>query len=324
MGAAAGHHLSQINPICKVSLKKKITLVLYRIQSNYRGLVGREQKICLGFLTGRCVSLPTMSSVPTTTHVAPTVPAAIRGSDGRPLYKVHFSTAQIYKCLNMKVKDKFSQGNFQIEFMNSYYHPDLQKNLRAVIRSWVYQWNKDSSRNLHVAYLNYKEKGCGTVIDFKLMCNYTPDYPKDGDEIDDEEFIVGQLDNPEWSGDEWDPDNASYESDKLYSSSTSLPVIHPSRSERVQNRNSFWRFKQARIRRDVGAKTPLKDIMRAYKSYTEEFRQAGEKSLSGSELEEVISDEFGTPTDGKTFSHIRLFYSDENAKEFDSENRVGE
>jgi hypothetical protein len=103
-----------------------------------------------------------------------------------------------------------------------------------------------------------------------------------------------------------------------------LPVIHPSRGQQFQNRYSFYRFKQARIRREVGEKITLKEIIRAYKSYMEEFRQAGEKTLAGSELEQVINDEFGTPTDGKTFLHIRLFYSDEDAKAFDSENRVGE
>jgi hypothetical protein len=96
------------------------------------------------------------------------------------------------------------------------------------------------------------------------------------------------------------------------------------RKARVQQRCSFKRFKDARIRREVGTHIVLKDICRAYKQWMEEYRQNGEKNLNGNELETVICEEYGEPTDKKTFKHMRLFYDNDAVKQFDKETGLGE
>ena len=133
------------------------------------------------------------------------VPLAIRGADGKACYIKHFSTSKIFESLNKKVKNNFRAENFQIEFVSTYHHPDLHANIRAVIRMWCNEWNKPKSHNLHIAYFTQPSSRC-IMIEFKLLSSYQCSFPEVPD-MEDEEFIVGELDNPDWSDPEEEEDD---------------------------------------------------------------------------------------------------------------------
>ena len=111
---------------------------------------------------------------------------------------------------------------------------------------------------------------------------------------------------------------------KLQLAKEELNIIKNYLARAMRVNCSFKKFKDARIRREVGEAVTIKEISRAYKLWMEEFGSGGGKTLCGSELECRIIDEYGEPTDKKTLLHIRLFYSDEDVEKFDFENRVGE
>jgi hypothetical protein len=94
--------------------------------------------------------------------------------------------------------------------------------------------------------------------------------------------------------------------------------IAESRQKRIKNMESFRRFKAARIRRQVGESTTIKELCRAYKCWMEEFG-SGRRALSGLELENMFKEEYGEPEDHKTMLHIRIFYDDESVKKYDEE-----
>jgi P4 family phage/plasmid primase-like protien len=84
--------------------------------------------------------------------------------------------------------------------------------------------------------------------------------------------------------------------------------------------DSFAKFKGSRVRPCAGEKVALKDLCRAYKTWMEEFGN-GQKFLSAAELEGRFVEEYGEPRDKKTFTNIRLFYTDEDVEEFDAANK---
>ena len=111
-----------------------------------------------------------------------------------------------------------------------------------------------------------------------------------------------------------------YETEYLIQGLEPTPAIVRQQSDKYRESfDSFAKFKNARIRREVGSKSVLKDLCRGYKQWMEEFRDSGAKNLSGNELETRFMEEYGEPADKKTFQHIRLFYDEEAVEQFDRE-----
>ena len=111
-----------------------------------------------------------------------------------------------------------------------------------------------------------------------------------------------------------------YETEYLIQGLEPTPAIVRQQSDKYREAfDSFAKFKNARIRREVGSKATLKDLCRGYKQWMEEFRDSGAKNLAGNELETRFMEEYGEPADKKTFQHIRLFYDEEAVEQFDRE-----
>jgi P4 family phage/plasmid primase-like protien len=111
-----------------------------------------------------------------------------------------------------------------------------------------------------------------------------------------------------------------YDTQYLKQGLNPIPAIVTQESDKYREAfDSFAKFKNARIRREVGEKTTIKELCRAYKTWMEEFGSGGGKTLAGPELETRFIEEYGEPADKKTFQHIRLFYSDEDVEAFDQE-----
>jgi hypothetical protein len=124
-------------------------------------------------------------------------------SEGSRCYIPRISEEKMYNTLNRKVKEKFNNfGSFEIEFVNSIYHPELRPSMRRVVRQWCIDWNKPQSHNLHIATPNFNTDW-RTVIEFKVFSNYEMTLPQLSP-WEGSEFIVGELDNPSWSDPEDD------------------------------------------------------------------------------------------------------------------------
>lgn len=85
--------------------------------------------------------------------------------------------------------------------------------------------------------------------------------------------------------------------------------------------NSLERFKEERTRFDETTSSWGKHIIRAYKSYMEEFRKRGEKTLNAGELKAAMIKAFGLPRQNETgddiYDGVRIFYDEEYVEEFD-------
>jgi P4 family phage/plasmid primase-like protien len=86
------------------------------------------------------------------------------------------------------------------------------------------------------------------------------------------------------------------------------------------NFDSFGKFIKSRIRKVVGYDDPpqFKDLWKAYKNWHMEQNATGKK-LTENELRIRLNELYQAPADGKTYLHLRLFYGDEEAEEFDKE-----
>jgi P4 family phage/plasmid primase-like protien len=86
------------------------------------------------------------------------------------------------------------------------------------------------------------------------------------------------------------------------------------------NFDSFGKFIKGRIRKVIGYDDPpqFKDMWKAYKNWHMEQNATGKK-LTENELRIRLNELYQAPADGKTYLHLRLFYSDEEAEEFDKE-----
>ena len=89
------------------------------------------------------------------------------------------------------------------------------------------------------------------------------------------------------------------------------------------NFDSFGKFIKSRIRKVVGYDDPpqFKDIWKCYRNWHTEQNATG-KRLTENELRIRLNELYQAPADGKTYLHLRLFYGDEEAEEFDKENTV--
>ena len=86
------------------------------------------------------------------------------------------------------------------------------------------------------------------------------------------------------------------------------------------NFDNFGKFLKSRIRRVVGYENPptVNDFWKAYRSWHSEENPTG-KRLTQNELKIRLNELYQVPADGKTYKHLRLFYSDEEAEEYDKE-----
>lgn len=86
------------------------------------------------------------------------------------------------------------------------------------------------------------------------------------------------------------------------------------------NFDSFGKFIKGRIRKVIGYDDPpqFKDLWKAYKNWHLEQNATGKK-LTENELRIRLNELYQAPADGKTYLHLRLFYSDEEAEDYDKE-----
>lgn len=84
------------------------------------------------------------------------------------------------------------------------------------------------------------------------------------------------------------------------------------------NFDSFGKFSKSRMRKVAGWEEPptFNDIWKAYRNWHTEENPTGKK-LSQNELKIRLNEIYQVPADGKTYKHIRLFFSDEEVEEFE-------
>lgn len=90
------------------------------------------------------------------------------------------------------------------------------------------------------------------------------------------------------------------------------------------NFDSFGKFHKSRLRKAPGWDEPpqFNDIWRAYRTWTADENPTGKK-LTQNELKIRLNEIYQVPADGKTYKHIRLFFSEEEVEEFDKETAAG-
>jgi len=98
------------------------------------------------------------------------------------------------------------------------------------------------------------------------------------------------------------------------------PVVMQACENYKGNFDSFGKFHKTRIRKIPGWDEPptLNDIWKAYRTWQVEENPTGKK-LSQNELKIRLNEIYQVPVDGKTYKHIRLFFSEEEVDEFDKE-----
>ena len=86
------------------------------------------------------------------------------------------------------------------------------------------------------------------------------------------------------------------------------------------NFDSFGKFHKSRMRKVAGWDDPpqFNDIWKAYRAWHTDENPTGKK-LTQNELKIRLNEIYQVPADGKTYKHIRLFFSDEEIEEFDKE-----
>ena len=84
--------------------------------------------------------------------------------------------------------------------------------------------------------------------------------------------------------------------------------------------DSFGKFHKGRLRKVPGWEEPpqFSDIWRAYRTWTADENPTGKK-MTQNELKIRLNEIYQVPVDGKTYKHIRLFFSEEEVEEFDKE-----
>lgn len=116
-----------------------------------------------------------------------------------------------------------------------------------------------------------------------------------------------------------------YETEYLVRGIEPIPAIVKQESETYRATfDSFGKFKQARIRMVPGETSTIKDIWRSYRNWYEMVGSGGGgKKLTQTELQKRLDDEYGVPTDKKTYRRIMVFDSDEDIDEFERQKAEG-
>jgi len=102
------------------------------------------------------------------------------------------------------------------------------------------------------------------------------------------------------------------------------PKIVTSESDKYRESfDSFAKFKGSRIRQDRASTdtTALTNFWRAYKYWLEAVGGVGKK-LNQAELVRRLEDEFGKPGDGKSYTGIFVFNTDEEVEQYEEDQRL--
>ena len=106
-----------------------------------------------------------------------------------------------------------------------------------------------------------------------------------------------------------------YQKEYLTNGIEPIPAIVKQESDKYREMfDAFGRFKQARMRTVPGECTTFSEVWRIYKNWHE---MAGGKRLTQNELQKRMDDEYGVPSDKKTYRRIRLFETEEDIEAFD-------
>lgn len=114
-----------------------------------------------------------------------------------------------------------------------------------------------------------------------------------------------------------------YETQYLVNGLEPIPEIVIKASNDYKESNDIYaKFSADRIRRDpsnIEAKVTLKEIQKSYSKWIEGTNN-GARRLSPQDLTNRINEEFGEPTDGKTYYGIKVFLNDEDVEDWDNSN----
>jgi P4 family phage/plasmid primase-like protien len=86
--------------------------------------------------------------------------------------------------------------------------------------------------------------------------------------------------------------------------------------------DSYARFSRERLRKAAGEKATFKQVSQAYNNWVQEGNRKGNR-LAPKELEKRLQDEFGEPSDGKTYNHILVLMDEYAAETYEKDNEGG-
>ena len=100
-----------------------------------------------------------------------------------------------------------------------------------------------------------------------------------------------------------------------------IPQIVKMETRKYQDMyDSFGKFTNARVRDEGGCMSTLNEVIKVYRDWTQMMGYMGGKRLSVPELEKRLDNTFGNSFgSNKTYRRLRLFHSDEEIEEYDSE-----
>lgn len=100
-------------------------------------------------------------------------------------------------------------------------------------------------------------------------------------------------------------------------------IVKKTAMEYKESYDSYAKFRNDRIRKVAGEQTDFKTIQRAYSQWLSDARRSGSR-MNPKELQTRLNDEFGDPSDGKTYRHVRVFFDDQDVEDFDKESKQTE
>ncbi len=110
-----------------------------------------------------------------------------------------------------------------------------------------------------------------------------------------------------------------YETEYISNGLEPVPdIVKRTAMEYKETYDSYAKFRNDRIRKVVGEQTDFKQIQRAYTQWLSDARRSGSR-MNPKELQTRLNDEFGDPSDGKTYKHLRVFFDDQDVEDYDKE-----
>jgi P4 family phage/plasmid primase-like protien len=97
-------------------------------------------------------------------------------------------------------------------------------------------------------------------------------------------------------------------------------IVKKTAMEYKESYDSYAKFRNDRIRKVAGEQTEFKHIQRAYSQWLSDSRRSGSR-MNPKELQTRLNDEFGEPSDGKTYKHLRVFFDDQDVEDYDKESK---
>lgn len=113
-----------------------------------------------------------------------------------------------------------------------------------------------------------------------------------------------------------------YETEYLVNGLEPIPeVVIKASNEYKESNDSYAKFSADRIRRcpkDLEAKVLMKEVMKSYNKWIEDTNNVSRR-LTLQDLQNRVNEEFGEPSDKKTYLGIKIFMRDEEVEEWDKE-----